>query len=140
MDGIRHDAIATRCLTCRQVLDARHRILGAYRVSDLVYARHELDVGFFSHGARPHWRHVSCTDPTLAKLHMRPDLQYCIRCRRRLSTDDIVQPVFGVENANAINPHDPTDRGLTLGERIYFTHVDCTNPKLSAGDSLLVIP
>jgi hypothetical protein len=138
MDGRRLEAIATRCVTCRQVLDARHRVLGAYRVSDLVYARHEIEVGFFSHGARPLWRHVDCLDTTLARWKMRPDIQYCIRCRKHLHTADIVQPVFGVENANAINPVDPTDRGLTLGERIYFVHVECANAKLTQGGGLLV--
>lgn len=69
---------------------------------------------------------------------MRPDIQYCIRCRKHLGTTDIVQPVFGVENANAVNPADPTDRGLSLGERIYFVHVECTNPKLTQGGGLLV--
>lgn len=69
---------------------------------------------------------------------MRPDLQYCIRCRQSLRTDHIVQPVFGVDNPNAINPADPTDRGVTLGERIYFVHVDCGNPALRQGQGLLV--
>ena len=139
MDGVRLDALTYRCVTCCQALDVRHRVLGSYRMSDLVYARHELEVGYFSHGARPLWRHVDCADPTLKGYNMRPDIQHCVKCRKRLAKDDIIQPVFGIENANAINPADPTDRGLTLGERIYFMHADCANPAHSEGRGILVV-
>lgn len=140
MDGLRLDAISSRCIVCCRELGVRHRVLGSYRVSDLVYARHELEVGLFTGNVRPLWMHVDCADPTLYKLHMRPDVTYCIRCRERLRTHDVILPVFGVDQGEAVNPNDPTDRGLMLSERQYFMHADCKNPSMAAGQTLLVTP
>lgn len=69
---------------------------------------------------------------------MRPDIQYCIRCREPIRTRDVVQPVFGVQDAQAVNPLDPQDKGLVLGERIYFVHVDCKNRDMRTGSGVLV--
>lgn len=138
MDGLRIDAISSRCVVCCRELGVRHRVLGSYRGSDLVYTRHELEVGLFTGDVRPVWSHVDCADPTLLRWNMRPDVTYCIRCREKLKTADIIQPVFGVEDGQAVNPADPTDRGLLLGERMYFIHVDCRNPSLSQGSGILV--
>lgn len=138
MDGVRLDALTYRCVTCCQALDVRHRVLGSYRMSDLVYARHELEVGFFTGETRPVWSHVDCADPSLERWNMRPDIQYCIRCRVGLKKTDIVQPVFGIEQTNVVNPADPTDKGLVLGDRVYFIHADCKRPSLATGGGLLV--
>lgn len=138
MEGLLLDAINKRCIVCTQAFGALHRVLGAYRAADLFSARPEVEVGLFVGDCRPLFRHVACDDVTLKAWKMRPDIQYCIRCRDKIHNRDVVQPVFGVQDAQAVNPLDPTDKGLTLGERIYFVHVDCKNRDLSTGNGILV--
>ena len=140
MEGVLLDAVSRLCVVCCRPLCALHRVVGAYRAGDLFSATPDVEVGLFVGGTdvRPLFRHVSCEDPKLDKWQMRPDIQYCIRCRKGLARRDVVQPVFGVQDAMATNPFDPKDKGLTLGERIYFIHVDCQRPDLSQGRGLLV--
>lgn len=139
MDGVLLDAVSRLCVVCSQPLCALHRVVGAYRAEDLFSSAPDVEVGLFVGSGRPLFRHVACEDPTLKNWKMRPDIQYCIRCRKGLATRDVVQPVFGVQDAQAVNPLDPTDKGLTLGERIYFVHVDCKNTDMSRGQGVLVL-
>ena len=138
MDGLLLDAINKRCVVCAQAFGALHRVLGAYRAEELFSSVPEVEVGLFVGGCRPLFRHVACDDPTLKAWQMRPDIQYCIRCREPIQNRDVVQPVFGIQDAHAVNPFDPTDKGLTLGERIYFVHVECKNRDMSTGNGILV--
>ena len=138
MDGVLLDAVTKRCIGCHQELAVYHRVLGGYRAGELFSSDPGAEVGLFVGNARPLLQHVSCQDPTLATWKMQPVLHNCIKCRKALQKADAVQPVFGVQDAVALNPHDPTDVGLTLGDRIYFIHVDCKNPGLGAGNGLLV--
>lgn len=117
-------------------------MLGSYTWSSLIYASHTLEVGLFTGNVRPLWRHVECRDPELRKppYRMQPTIEHCVRCRSRLGLADVVQPVFQVTGVNITNPNDPTDKGMCLGERNHYIHVDCGNPQLSHGQSLLVVP
>lgn len=139
MDGILLDAVSRLCVTCCKPLQGLHRVVGAFSVEELLSADPEVEVGLFVGNVRPLFQHVSCDDPTLSGWNMRPDLQYCVRCRKGLRRKDIVQPVFGVQETQAVNPMDPTDKGLVLGERIYFMHADCQRPALDTGGGLLVL-
>ena len=139
MGSIRLDAVASRCVRCCQVFRDRHRLLGSYRADDLVYARDAHEVGLFGEKVRPYWIHVDCQDPTLYQWNMRPDVTYCIRCRKAVQTHDYVQPVFGVLDGKAVNPADPTDVGVLLSDRIYFIHADCRDSGLK-GTSPIIRP
>jgi hypothetical protein len=52
----------------------------------------------------------------------------------------MIQPVFQVVNPREVNPADPEDIGMALGDRIYFVHADCENVKLDrkSGNILLL--
>ncbi len=117
-------------------------MLGSYLWNSLVYAQHTLEIGLFTGNVRPLWRHVECDDPELKKppYRMQPTIEHCVRCRSKLGVMDIVQPVFQVTGVNIQNPSDPTDRGMCLGERNHYIHVDCKHPTLQSGGSLLAIP
>lgn len=108
-----------------------------YRTSDLFYARECLDLGVVL-DVRIHYRHVDCADPELRKgsYHVIPTIEQCIKCKQKLLPNHFVMPVHQITGVDVVNPNDPTDKGLELGERIHLVHVDCTAPSLST--SLLV--
>lgn len=139
MDGVRLDLVTRVCISCGHNLKIRDRVMVAYTASSLFSAGPEYDVGLFDGGARPLLRHVDCQDPTLKSWKMKPILHSCIRCRNPLKKNDVVQPVFGIESPRTVNPHDPTDVGLSLSDRIYFIHVDCKRTDLTTGSGILVV-
>lgn len=84
------------------------------------------------------YKHVECSDPALMRsYHVIPTIEQCIRCKQKLLPAHVIQPVYQVTGVDVVNPQDPTDKGIELGERIHFVHVDCGSPDLRAG-SLLV--
>lgn len=138
MDSVRIDALASRCLCCCTLLGDAHRVIPAYRAESLLYARQEHELGLFVGDVRPMWRHVDCADPKLLRYAMRPDIQYCVRCRQALRAADAITPVMQVVDPKAVNPNDPTDTGLALGDRIHFVHVDCGDRTMMDKSPLLV--
>jgi len=137
MDSLRIEAIASRCIHCSTLLGDAHRVTAAYRVGDLLYARQELEVGFFVGDVRPFWQHVDCSDPKLLRYALRPALDYCIRCKQGFKPADVAVPVMQIVDPKGVNPNDPTDTGLYLGDRIYFAHLDCGDQTLM-GRALVV--
>lgn len=141
MESVRLDAIYARCILCGHAHADGHRVVPAYRASSFLYARQEIELGLFVGDIRPMWRHVDCEDPKLSRYQLRPDISYCIRCRKHVEADDCIHPVMQIIDPRATNPTDPTDNGVTLGDRIHFVHVDCMNPRLGGGASpLLFVP
>lgn len=141
LDDLRIEALAHGCVKCNKPLAHRQRVLTAYHVSELRSFSRQVELGLIGAGTRNFWTHVECDDPTLAKgtwFHMHPDIHHCIRCGKSLAAKDVVNPVFRVEDPNMVNPTDPADRGVALGDRIYFMHADCTSPALTKGSSVLI--
>lgn len=109
----------------------------AYQVGALQDAVQLYDLGLlYGNDVRVCWYHVDCADPTLRKIAMRPDVTYCYRCKRPLKRGDAVSPTYQVTDPRATNPHDSTDIGIMLGERIYFAHIACDDTQ--AASSILV--
>jgi len=140
LDDLRIEALAHGCATCSKPLNEGHRVLSAYHVSELRSFSRQAELGIIGAGARNFWTHVECANPALAKgsWAMHPDIHHCIRCGNKLSAKDIVNPVFRVDDPNMVNPSDPGDRGVALGDRIYFMHADCKNPALKSSSLLIV--
>ena len=141
LTDLRIEALSHGCAKCSKPLDHGHRVLTAYHVSELRSFSSQVELGLIGAGARNFWTHVECDNPTLEKgnwFHMHPDIHHCIRCGNSLAAKDVVNPVFRVEDPNMVNPTDPTDRGVALGDRIYFMHADCKSPGLTRGDGILI--
>lgn len=140
MDDRRIEALASRCLQCTGLLADRHRVIVTYFTKDILQGQQLHELGLFVGSLRPMWRHVDCADPMMEKYAMRPDIHYCVRCRKALRELDAISPVMQVLDARAVNPSDPTDTGLALGDRIHFVHADCGNRDLLTDNTLLVKP
>lgn len=139
MDTRLVDATATRCLICRSLLRDRHRVALGYNTTDLFYAQAQLDIGVMLN-VRILYKHVDCADPELTQGVYRviPTIENCIRCKQKIRAAHIIQPVYQVTAVDVVNPTDPTDKGIELGERIHFVHIDCGSPTLLSNGSLLV--
>jgi len=139
VDSIRIEALADRCLRCTQLLADRQRVLPCYHTGPLLAGAQQLhEVGLFvGADTRPRWLHVRCDDPQLRTYAMQPTLELCARCKGRLDTSHMIQPVYQV-TGRGVNPNDPTDTGLFIGDRIHFVHIDCGDPTLKSS-SLLVV-
>jgi hypothetical protein len=139
MDSRHIDASATRCMRCTAPLCDRQRVTLDYLAGDLFYAREQLDFGVIL-DVRIYYTHVDCADTELlrGKYRVIPTIEQCIKCKQKLRPVDFIQPVYQITGVDAVNPNDPTDKGIELGERLHFVHVDCTAPTLS--NSLLVSP
>jgi len=140
LNDLRIEALAQGCVSCSKPLKHGHRVLTAYHLSELRSFAQQVELGLLGAGARNFWTHVECENPDLEKgtWAMHPDIHHCVRCGDSLSKKDVVNPVFRVEDPNMVNPSDPADRGVALGDRIYFMHADCKNPALTKGSSILI--
>ena len=119
------------CSLCKQKFQSGQFCSAVYLFGDLRYANLvNLEVGIAGQGIRNFWKHVDCSDPLLSKLLMRPTIENCARCNKHFRTADLVQPVFRVVDACAQNPEDSEDRGILLGDRVYFVHADCSQSNL----------
>lgn len=132
-----------RCVACTKRFADRDRVTPSYVVGELgLDMRQQPEVGLiFFRGmddARPFFKHVDCDDPTLKDNVLLPSIHYCIRCRMPLKRLDIVHPVFQVTNPQETNPNDPTDKGVSFGERVHFAHADCRDVSLARTGSLIV--
>lgn len=136
------EALTHNCVSCTKPLTSGHRVITAYYVSDLRSFSQQVELGLLGASARNFWVHVECANPKLKEgtWHMHPDIHHCIRCGKSLATKDVVNPVFQIVDAKAVNPSDPTDVGIAMSDRIYFLHSDCANPQLTRGSGLLIKP
>lgn len=140
---LRVEAVSSRCLHCEHTLLRDHRVYPVYRNGKLGGAIQIIELGLLGGGSgerdamRPHWSHVDCQDPFLRTYAVRPDLSCCIRCKAPLRTGEMIHPCYCIDGVDAVNPHDPTDKGLLIGDRIHMAHVDCRDKHLT-GSALLV--
>lgn len=134
LDTIRIEALNSQCTACGNPLHDRERIVATYPVSSIRSFEKQIELGILGAGIRNYWVHLDCTNPFLQGYSMIPDITHCIHCKNLLTPTDIVLPVFQVTGVNVANPEDPTDKGLTLGDRVYFVHANCKNRNLK-GDS-----
>lgn len=129
------EAVSCCCGKCSKPLRQLERIVGSYVCKHLTEMAVDpykgADVGIIP-AVRPIWIHVDCSNTQLTGWHLNPSIRHCIKCGLAVSKEDVLVPVFRVENERAVNPSDPTDVGIALGERLYFVHADCTNPRLSS--------
>jgi len=140
LNDLRIEALTHECVRCSKPLRHGHRVLSAYYVSELRSFAQQVELGLIGAGARNFWTHVECDNPTLKEgvWFMHPDIHHCVRCGESLTSKDVVNPVFRVDDPNMQNPEDPMDRGVALGDRIYFMHADCKNRALTRGSSILL--
>jgi len=133
-------ALGGGCAACSKPFVLNHRVRTAYCAGDIRSFETQVELGIIGRGVRNIWVHVECSDPALLKdYNMTPDIHHCIKCHAFLKKEEIVSPVFSIDDANAMNPNDPTDRGLALRERVYFVHADCRNPLLRGQASNILI-
>jgi hypothetical protein len=127
--GLQIEALAHGCAKCAKPFVLNSRIRSAYLVRDIHSFEQQIELGIAGRGVRNLWLHVECADPTLLakQWDMKPTIHHCIRCSRDLKREDLVVPVFSVDDPCVINPSDPSDKGLTLRERVFFMHADCTD-------------
>lgn len=133
LHGLQIDALAEGCADCGKPFEDAHRIRAAYAAKDIRSFERQVELGIIGANVRNFWVHVDCTDLKLTDEHwnMNPDIHHCIKCGKSLESDAIIVPVFQVIDPKAVNPDDPTDTGVALGERVYFIHADCKNTKLN---------
>lgn len=140
LSDLQIDALSQGCARCSKVFADGHRLMASYFVKDVRSFERQVELGIIGARIRNLWVHVDCEDPSLQKgWIMTPDIHHCIRCKSFLKKEEVVVPVFGIDNPQAVNPNDPTDVGISLRERVYFVHVDCTNPTLTRGSSNILI-
>jgi len=133
-------ALGGGCASCSKPFVLNHRVRTAYCAGDLRSFENQMELGILGSGVRHVWMHVECSDPALLKeYNMSPDIHHCIKCHSRLRKEEIVSPVFSIDDANMVNPADPTDRGLALRDRVYFVHADCRNTTLNNQSSNILI-
>jgi hypothetical protein len=139
LSDLQIEALAQGCGNCGGSLKAGNRVLAVYHASTVRSFAQQVELGVIGASARNFWVHLWCEDPKLEKgWHMHPDIHHCIRCSDPLHKQDVVVPVFQVVDPEAVNPADSTDKGIALGDRVYFVHVDCKNGRLDKkGTSIL---
>ena len=139
MGDIAINALAHGCARCSTPFQDRHFCVAAYTVSTLRSFERQVELGIIGASVRNYWVHLACKDPTLKQFKMHPDIQYCIRCNLALGKHNVVQPVYQIVDPEAINPADHTDKGVALGERVFFVHADCKNPSLNRENTNILL-
>lgn len=133
-----------RCVSCTKRFVDRDRVKPGYVAGELgvsLLAQPEMGLLRLADAidnARPFFRHVDCDDPTLKDNPLIPSIHRCIHCRTTLGSRDFVVPVYQVIDPNTTNPDDPTDQGVSFGERIHLAHVNCRDPRLARTSALIV--
>lgn len=132
-------ALAHNCAACGKPFADTSLVLAAYLQRSVRSFEQQIEIGLIGADVRNMWVHFSCDKPLFESWAMTPDLHSCIRCKRKLESNDMIQPVFQVVNPQAVNPLDPTDVGIALNERVYFVHCDCTNTALNRQSSNILV-
>jgi len=139
LGDLRIEALTHRCAACDTELVSQHLVLAVYWHKQLRAFERQVELGLLGAGVRNVWSHFSCEKPLITSWVMNPDMHNCIRCKKILGKEDLVQPVFQITDNKAVNPLDPTDVGIALNERVYFTHCNCANPKLDKQSSNILV-
>ena len=139
LGNLQIEALTHRCAKCSNAFADKHLVLATYWVKSVRDFSLQVDIGIIGAGVRNAWVHFDCEKPLFTSWIMTPDLHSCIRCRKALNSADLVQPVFQVIDARAVNPLDHTDVGVALNDRVYFVHCDCTNPSLTKHSSNILV-
>lgn len=121
------EALAHSCANCGQSLKPTERIHAAYFLNEVKSFATQVELGIIGGNVRNAWAHLTCKNPTLRGYKVQPDLHSCIECKKRFGKNDLVVPIYQVLDPRAINPSDPMDVGITLGERVYLVHHNCRN-------------
>jgi hypothetical protein len=141
MGDLKIEALANKCVSCSKLFKDGHLVFAAYWQRELTSFEKQVDLGLLGGNVRNTWLHFNCDKPLRTDWAMYPDLHSCIRCKKKLGTSDMVQPVFQIVNPRAVNPNDFTDVGIALNERLYLVHCDCTNTQLDhRSTNILVAP
>jgi hypothetical protein len=141
LSGIAIDALSEGCAKCGGKFANRHLCCASYTVNALKSFEFQIELGIIGAGVRNFWVHTDCDKKTMEEWNnMTPDIHICVKCKKQLQRQDVVQPVFQVTNPREQNPLDPEDVGIALNDRVYFLHSDCANPGLNrhAGNILLL--
>jgi len=139
LGNLQIEALTHRCAACSKGFAVQHLVVATYWVKHLRDFSRQIDIGIIGAGVRNMWVHFSCDKPLITSWAMTPDMHSCIRCKKALGREDLVQPVFQIIDAKAVNPNDPTDVGIALNDRVYFVHCECANPALKHhGSNILV--
>lgn len=139
LDNLRIEALTHNCAKCAKHLTVQHLVIASYWVKSVKDFSQQLDIGIIGANVRNVWVHLNCEKPLLTSWDMTPDIHICVRCKKSLGKEEIVQPVFQVINPRAVNPNDPSDVGIALNDRVYFVHCDCTNTTLRNDGSNLIV-
>ena len=134
------EALSKGCASCGKSFADGHRLYATYFVKDVRSFERQIELGIIGARIRNLWVHVDCEDPLLKDgWTMTPDIHHCIRCRSLLRKEEVVVPVFGIDNPRAVNPDDPQDIGISLRERVYFIHADCKNTTLTHNSTNILV-
>jgi len=125
------EVMAHTCAVCEKGLKSTDRITSLYKCSDISTFAKQAELGIAGGSTRNYWAHLFCDNTNLGGYLLQPDIHSCIECKRALTRQDLVIPVFQVMNPRIVNPADITDVGLELAERIFFIHHNCRNTKIN---------
>jgi len=125
------ETLAHGCAACSHPFKVAHRICSLYKADEIRSFSVQVELGIAGAGVRNFWVHLLCKNPTLEGYLLKPDIHICVECQNKFERDDMLIPVFQVTDPRAVNPLDPTDVGLSLGERVYFVHGSCRNKTLT---------
>lgn len=139
LGNLQIEALSHNCAICGKGFSTQHLVLAAYFQKSIRDFERQIELGLIGANVRNVWVHFSCQHPLITSWAMNPDMHSCIRCKKSLSDKDLVQPVFQIIDAKAVNPSDPTDVGIALNERVYFVHCDCGNPRLDNKNSNILL-
>ena len=141
LPGLLVEALTHGCADCGKPFEDRHRVKAAYVTKSITSFYNQIELGIIGASVRNYWVHLDCEDPALwsNEWNMNPDIQHCVKCGEGLSSKDMVVPVFQIVDPRAVNPNDPTDVGVALGDRVYFVHADCRNRELNKRSTNLLL-
>jgi len=138
------EALHHGCADCGKQFQDRDRIITLYRTSSILQCmglfKDPIEIGIAGGEARNSWVHYNCQDRALGSVSLIPEIRMCLVCKAKFSKDDMVIPVFQIIGNDVVNPSDPTDVGIALGERVYFAHHDCRNQRLDKKRFNIVAP
>ena len=124
------EALTHGCAKCGKPFADTHFVSAAYFQKTVRSFAKQIEIGIAGQGVRNVWVHLDCADPSVKEWKVTPNIHKCIRCKKEFSREDLIQPAFQIVKPRAVNPHDPTDVGIELGDRVYFIHADCGDAKL----------
>lgn len=139
LSGLQIEALTHGCAACGASFNSGAFVHAVYFKSAIRNFEKQIEIGIIGATVRNFWVHASCTAPSIGAWSVVPDIHTCVRCKQRLQDKHIIVPVFQIVKARAVNPNDPTDVGVELGDRVYFMHADCKNGTLDKQSSNILI-